>query len=178
MTTASDDISVLFLEFSRKKLFGEYWPRMRECVESLSDEQVWWRPNEVSNSIGNLLLHLNGNISQWIVASFNRAEFARNRPLEFSERRQVPAKEMIAQLDATLKEAESVLARLTAADLAGHYEIQGLTVTGLHAVYQVVEHFGRHFGQVVYITKLVRGQDLGFYKELNTTGRFEPQKPQ
>jgi hypothetical protein len=77
-TTAS-----LFLDFSRDKLLGQYWPRMRSCVESLTDEQIWWRPNGASNSVGNLLLHLNGNVGQWLVASFNRIEDARNRPAEF-----------------------------------------------------------------------------------------------
>ena len=69
-----------FLLFSRKKLLEQYWPRMRKAVEPLTDEQVWWRPNEASNSIGNLLLHLNGNVRQWMVASFNRLEDARDRP--------------------------------------------------------------------------------------------------
>jgi len=76
--------STLFLEFSRHKLLGQYWPRLRACVESLSDDQVWWRPNEPNNSIGNLVLHLNGNVGQWLVASFNRLEDARDRPAEFN----------------------------------------------------------------------------------------------
>jgi uncharacterized damage-inducible protein DinB len=146
---------------------------MRSCVESLTDEQVWWRPNEASNSIGNLLLHLNGNVRQWLVASFNRQPDARNRPAEFDERKHVPAATLVQQLDATLQEASAVLLRLTEADLLATYEIQGYTTTGLAAVYQVVEHFGLHHGQIVYITKMLRGQDLGFYKELQKTGRIE-----
>ena len=61
-----------------------YWPRMRECVAGITDEQVWWRPNESSNSIGNLILHLNGNVIQWLVASFNGREDTRDRPAEFA----------------------------------------------------------------------------------------------
>ena len=76
----------LFLEFSQKKLLEQYWPRLRSAVESLREEQLWWRPNDASNSIGNLMLHLNGNVWQWIVASFNRLEDARNRPAEFDAR--------------------------------------------------------------------------------------------
>ena len=68
MTTANTDLAALFLDFSRQKLFGQYWPRLKECVAPLTDEQVWWRPNEASNSIGNLVLHLNGNVRQWLVA--------------------------------------------------------------------------------------------------------------
>src|SRR3984885_5810086 len=74
----------LFLEFSREKLLRQYWPRLRECVEPLTDEQVWWRPNEASNSIGNLILHLNGNVGQWLVDSFNGADDRRDRPAEFA----------------------------------------------------------------------------------------------
>ena len=70
-----------------------------------------------------------------------------------------------------MKEASEVLASLSEADLLTTFEIQGYTVTGLHAVYQVVEHFGLHYGQIVYITKLLRGEDLGFYRELHATGR-------
>lgn len=163
--------SVQFVEFSRGKLLDQYWPRMRRCVESLSDEQIWWRPNDASNSIGNLLLHLNGNVRQWLVASFNRQPDSRDRPSEFAERRHIQASALIHQLDATLQEGAAVLSRLTEEELLATYEIQGYTTTGLAAVYQVVEHFGLHYGQIVYITKMLVGADLGFYKELSSTGR-------
>jgi uncharacterized damage-inducible protein DinB len=161
----------LFLDFSRNKLMTQYWPRLQSCVESLTDEQVWWRPNEVSNSVGNLVLHLNGNMRQWIVAAFNRQEDRRNRPAEFAEHGPIPRAELLAKLDATVREAEQVLLRLTEADLLAEYEIQGYRVHGLDAVYQVIEHFGLHLGQITYITKMLRAEDLGFYKELNKTGR-------
>lgn len=161
-------IHTAFLEFSRRKLLEQYWPRMRECVESLSDEQVWWRPNDASNSIGNLMLHLNGNVRQWLIGSFKRLDDKRDRPAEFRERQQIPASLLLEKLGATVHEASHVLAGLTEADLLTTYHIQGYTVTGIHAVYQVVEHFGLHYGQILYITKLVRGTDLGFYRELDT----------
>jgi hypothetical protein len=84
------DVTSLFLEFSRRKLLEHYWPRLRACVEPLSEEQVWWRPNAASNSIGNLILHLNGNVRQWLVASFNREEDHRDRPTEFATRAALP----------------------------------------------------------------------------------------
>jgi uncharacterized damage-inducible protein DinB len=161
----------LFLEFSRQKLLEQYWPRMRRCVEALSDEQVWWRPNDASNSVGNLMLHLNGNVRQWLVASFNRLEDGRNRPAEFNQREGIAKSELIERLGATMEEASEVLARLTEADLQANFEIQGYHVTGLYAVYQVVEHFGMHYGQVLYVTKMLGGEDLKFYGELNATGR-------
>ncbi len=171
--TADQKLSTefLFLEFSRDKLLGQYWPRLRSCVESLSDEQIWWRPNDSSNSIGNLVLHLNGNVRQWLVDSFNRAEDRRDRPAEFNQREIVPGAALIEGLGATMREAEGVLARLTEAELLAPYQIQGYDVTGLAAVYQVVEHFGLHYGQIAYITKLLREKDLGFYRELTKTGR-------
>jgi hypothetical protein len=138
----------------------------------LSEEQIWWRPNDSSNSIGNLLLHLNGNVRQWLVSSFTRSEDLRDRPAEFRERGMIPASTLLATLGITLEQASEVLASLTEAELLTTFEIQGYTVTGLYAVYQVVEHFALHFGQIVYITKLLRDADLGFYRELDATGRF------
>lgn len=161
----------LFLDFSREKLLKQYWPRMRACVESLTDEQIWWRPNGASNSVGNLLLHLNGNVRQWVVASFNRQDDKRDRPAEFNASGNIPGVQLILQLDETLQEASEVLSRLSEADLLTRFEIQGYNITGLQAVYQVVEHFGLHHGQILYITKMLRGQDLGFYRELSQTGR-------
>lgn len=163
--------AAIFLDFSRHKLLEQYWPRLRGCVERLTDEQVWWRPNPASNSIGNLILHLNGNVQQWLVGSFRRNEDARNRPAEFQAEGGLPVSALIVQLGATMQQASEVLARLTEADLLARFEIQGYQVTGLQAVYQVVEHFGMHYGQIVFITKALSGEDLGFYKELNKTGR-------
>lgn len=165
-TTAS-----VFLEFSRRKLLEQYWPRLRQCVEQLTDEQVWWRPNDASNSIGNLVLHLNGNVQQWLVGSFGKKADARNRPAEFQARSGLSAKVLIDQLGATMQQAAEVLSRLTEDDLLTPLEIQGYKVNGLQAVYQVVEHFGMHYGQIVYMTKALLGEDLGFYRELNKTGR-------
>lgn len=170
--TANADVAQLFLDHSRTKLFSEWWPRLRSTVESLTEDQLWWRPNDASNSIGNLLLHLNGNIRQWLVDSFNRQEDRRNRPAEFAEKAGGPPAPILAQLGATLDEAAQVLSRLTERDLLAPMEIQGYHVTGLIAVYQVVEHFGLHYGQVMYITKALQGKDLGFYRELNKTGRL------
>jgi len=166
------DVHTAFLEFSRKKLLEQYWPRLSNCVKLLSDEQVWWRPNEASNSIGNLILHLNGNVRQWLVSSFKGSDDTRDRPAEFRERQLIPASALLETLGTTLNEASDVLASLSESDLLTTFEIQGYTVSGLEAVYQVVEHFGLHYGQIAYITKLLRGEDLGFYRELDRTGRL------
>ena len=174
--TGESNVHTAFLKFSRHKLVEQYWPRLRSCVESLSEEQVWWRPNETSNSVGNLILHLNGNVRQWLVSSFRRLDDERNRPAEFSQRQLIPASELLAALGNTLTEASDVLASLTEADLLMTLQIQGYTVSGLRAVYQVVEHFAMHYGQILYVTKLLRSEDLGFYRELDRTGRLPPKQ--
>jgi uncharacterized damage-inducible protein DinB len=171
MAEDRQELTELFLEFSRRKLFDQHWPRMKTCVESLATEQIWWRPNEASNSIGNLLLHLDGNVRQWLVASFNREEDKRDRPAEFAAREGATAAELLDRLGATLDAAAQVLNRLTVAELLALYRVQGYQVRGLDAVYHVVEHFGLHYGQSAYITKQLSGEDLGFHKELDRTGR-------
>ncbi len=171
MTSTDSELAALFLDCSRKRFFGQLWPRLQECVASLTEEQIWWRPNDASNSIGNLLLHLNGNVYQWLVASFNKEDDKRNRPAEFSAQGGLAAAVLVERLGATLDQVKAVFDRLTPVELLAPYEIQGYHVSGLDAVYHVVEHFALHYGQIAYITKLLSGKDLGFYRELNKTGR-------
>src|ERR1700730_12269275 len=109
MPTRGLNVHTAFLEFSRQKLLDQYWPRLRSCVEGLSDEQVWWRPNDASNSIGNLILHLNGNVRQWLVSSFKRSDDLRDRPAEFRDRRWIPTSTLLEKLGATLTDASEVL---------------------------------------------------------------------
>ena len=171
MTKPTANVTTLFLEFSHRKLIDHYWARMQACVAPLTPEQIWWRPNDASNSIGNLILHLNGNVGQWLVASYNELPDGRDRPAEFSASDGLTAAQLLEQLGATMQEAGAVLKRLGEAELIAPYEIQGYHVTGLQAVYQVVEHFGLHYGQIAYIAKSLSGRDLGFYSELDKTGR-------
>jgi uncharacterized damage-inducible protein DinB len=162
-----------FLRSTREMLLNQSWPRLRTCVESLTDEQIWWRPNPSSNSIGNLMLHLNGNVTQWIIVSFTRGGDQRNRPAEFSRTEGIARAELVQMLTATMEHVSVVLDRITEADLLSRFEIQGYHTTGLEAIYHVVEHFGLHYGQIAYITKMLGDRDLGFYRELNQTGRIE-----
>ncbi|HUB52835.1 MAG TPA: DUF1572 family protein [Terracidiphilus sp.] len=171
MPSVDPQVATLFLDFSRQKLLGQYWPRLQKAVEPLTEAQVWWRPNAASNSIGNLILHLNGNVTQWLIDSFNRDEDKRNRPAEFAAEGGLSAAELLAKLGATMERASQVLERLTVEELLAPYEIQGYHVHGLDAVYQVVEHFGLHYGQIAYIAKSLTAKDLGFYRELSKTGR-------
>ncbi len=108
---------------------------------------------------------------QWLVDSFDTAEDLRDRPAEFAATGNLTGSALLEKLGGTIAEGAMVLDRLTEADLIAPYEIQGYSVHGLDAVYQVVEHFGLHYGQIAYITKMITDKDLGFYKELSKTGR-------
>jgi len=129
----------------------------------LNDEQVWWRANEQSNSVGNLLLHLSGNVRQWIVCGLGGADDKRNRDSEFAQREMIPRSETFGRLKQTVEDAVEVLAHLNPDTLLEKRAIQGLEVSMLEAILHVVEHFSMHTGQVVLITKLLTAQDLHFY---------------
>ena len=164
MTTGNDEIASLYLAAARKKLVETYWPQLRECVSSLSAEQLWWRPNDASNSIGNLLMHLNGNVDHWIVSGFEGRDSGRDRPREFSTRDGQTADELLARLGATVAAADAVLSRLTADQLAATFTFFGETVSGAEVIFHVVSHFTLHYGQIVYAVKAMQNRDLGFYR--------------
>ena len=153
-----------FIEASRVFLREDYLPKLLHCVEQLTDDDLWWRPNDVSNSIGNLILHLCGNLRQWIVSSIGGAEFKRDRDGEFATRGPVPRAELIANLRQTMSEVDRVLEGLDARRLLERLKIQKYDVSTLQAVYHVVEHFGYHLGQILYIYKMRTGTDPRFYK--------------
>jgi uncharacterized damage-inducible protein DinB len=162
--TTSTSLASAFVEQSRQYLLKEYLPKIERCLERLSDEQAWWRPNEESNSIGNLLLHLSGNIRQWIVTGVGGAPDVRRRQEEFDERRHVPVQELRERLRQVLGEVDQVLRNLEPDALLEKRQIQGMDVTVLMAIYHAVEHFAMHTGQILYITKELTGSDLGFYE--------------
>jgi uncharacterized damage-inducible protein DinB len=158
------DLANAFLDRSRYYLQNEYLPKIERCVEKLSDEDLWWRPNENANSIGNLLLHLAGNVRQWIVSGIGGADDVRTRQQEFDEREHVPGEVLMERLRQALDDVDQVLASLEADTLLETRQIQGLETTVHDAIYHVVEHFSTHVGQIVYITKMRTGDDLGFYR--------------
>jgi len=147
------DVAQAFLGESRHYLRGTYLPAIERSVAPLTDAQVWWRPNEASNSIGNLILHLSGNVRQWIVGGVGRLANERNRQMEFDERNRIPKEQLLARLRAVLDEADAVLAGLTEADLTEPREIQGRDTTVLNAIFHVVEHFSTHTGQILWVAK-------------------------
>ncbi len=153
----------LFLEEARFHLMQQYLPWLRTCLAQLTEEDIWWRPNAGSNSAGNLVLHLCGNVRQWVMHGLAGQPDARTRDAEFAATGPLPKAELLRQLEATLAEAEAVLQQLAAADLAQPRRIQGFEQTVLSAVFHVVEHFSYHTGQIIYLTKLRTGVDLKFW---------------
>jgi uncharacterized damage-inducible protein DinB len=139
-----------------------YLPRIISCLEQLSPEQIWWRPNEASNSVGNLVLHLTGNVRQWIISGLGGAPDVRQRDQEFSERGAVSRRVLVSRLRKTVKEACGVLGKLSPEDLARVHTIQKYHVTGMEAAFHVAEHFSHHAGQIILLTKMVTGRDLKF----------------
>jgi uncharacterized damage-inducible protein DinB len=157
------EIGQVFIARSRFHLAEDYLPKIERCLELLNDEQIWWRANPQSNSIGNLLLHLTGNVNQWIVCGLGDATDARDRDSEFAQRATIPREELIAGLKQTLREADAALARFGADKLLERRRIQGLDVSALEAILHVVEHFSMHAGQIILLTKQLTAQDMHFY---------------
>ncbi|MEW5797696.1 MAG: DinB family protein [Bacteroidota bacterium] len=152
-----------FIECCRTKLAKEYLPKIEDCLKHLSDDDIWWRAYETNNSIGNLMLHLAGNIRQWVYHHLGGKEFERTRDKEFSEREHIPKSELIAHLRSAVKDVDEVLKDFPVEKLLHQYTIQKYTVTGLEAILHITEHFSYHTGQIIYITKLRTGKDLKFY---------------
>ena len=141
----------------------EYLPKIERCLERLTDEQIWWRANEESNSIGNLVLHLCGNARQWIVSGVGGATDGRNRDAEFARREAIARDELFSLLRTTLRDVESVLNNLTSETLIERRVIQGSDVDVLEAIFHVTEHFSMHTGQIIMLTKMLTSSDLCFY---------------
>ena len=165
------DLAVPFLEKSRFLLQQEYRTKIRAAVEALPEEGLWWRPNEQTNSVGNLLGHLAGNIRQWIISGIGGAPNVRDRDGEFAARGGATAAELLDRLDQALDEVDAVLARLTADDLMKPVAVQGRNVTALVAVFMVVEHFSMHTGQIILIAKLLAPGAIRFYEDANGLAR-------
>jgi len=158
-----------FIARARYHLIDDFLPKIERCLERLSDDQVWWRPNEQSNSIGNLVLHLCGNARQWIVCGVGEAADSRDRNAEFAQRGGIPRAELQLLLKQTLNDVDATLQQYDADRLLESRTIQGSSVSALEAILHVVEHFSMHTGQILMLTKMLTNTDLAFYKFEGTT---------
>src|SRR5262245_24339262 len=163
MEDQNTSIAEAFLKQTADHLESDFLPKIRKCVDVLDENDIWWRGSEPENSIGNLLLHLSGNVRQWIISGVGGAADRRDRPREFSTRGGITKAEALSQLEGTVSEAAAVLRQLPPDELLRERTIQKFTRTGLDAIIHVLEHFGYHTGQIVFITKLRTQKDLKFY---------------
>jgi uncharacterized damage-inducible protein DinB len=159
------DATALFLDRSRHYLAVEYPTKIRRCLDVLPSRAVWLREDEQSNSIGNLLLHLAGNVRQWIISSVGGAPDSRHRRGEFEARDGDDVEALFAALRRTLDEADAVIASLTPETLLERRMIQSRDVSVLEAVYHVVEHFALHTGQIILLTKRHAPGRIRFYED-------------
>lgn len=159
----------IFLDATRRHLLTEYPAKIDIALDTLAPEDVWWCPDEHTNSIGHLLRHLAGNVRQWVVHGIGGEPDRRDRAAEFGAPPE-PIEGVRARLESTLSDAGSVLSALSPGDLVAPRSIQGLETTVLDALYHVVEHFSMHTGQILWIAKARSGRDLGFY-EVDESGR-------
>lgn len=144
-----------FIAESRTFLLSDYLPKVESCLERLTDEEIWWRPNEESNSIGNLLMHLEGSTRNWIISVAGESYSPRNRQQEFDERKHIPKGELLGKLRRTVTEGATILTSIDADQLLQKRPAGSEEVTVLWAIYHAVEHFAMHTGQIIMLAKML-----------------------
>lgn len=160
---SSQAITQALIEEVNFRLFEESVARIKNCLERLPDEKIWWRPNASSNSIGNLVLHLCGNVRQWIVSGVGEEKDIRRRSEEFDERGPVSKTELLSLLNDLEPDVRKVLERVTPEELLKVKPVQVYEHSVLTMLIHVTEHFSYHTGQIAWITKMLTDEDLGFY---------------
>lgn len=149
-------------------------PRIVKCVDMLTEEELWKHPNGSSNSIGNLILHLNGNITQYIISALGSSPDLRERDLEFSSDRVLDASGLKELITSATHTAASVLEKLDNTQLNYTYEVQGHVMSGIAIIFHVSEHYSYHTGQIVFLTKLLKDVDTGFYNGMDLNKKNSP----
>ena len=145
--------------------------RIGKCIRLLNEEQVWHRFNNATPSVGNLVVHLTGNIRQWIVSTFSGGPDGRTREKEFKQDLDIPREELNTSISKVIKSATEIIEGLNETDLTNTYTVQGFEETGTDILVHVVEHLSYHTGQIALHTKILTDKDLGFYagQDLNST---------
>lgn len=161
----------MFTEFIEQSIlrFEENTLKIERCLAELTEEELWHHPNASSNSVGNLLLHLCGNITQYILSSLGNAEDKRERDKEFSSGPVLTKAELLQKLKSTVDSACTVIKNLNENDMLRKRSVQGNQLSAIGIIIHVVEHYSYHTGQIIFWTKLIKDKDLGFYshKDLN-----------
>ncbi|MCU0349050.1 MAG: DUF1572 domain-containing protein [Saprospiraceae bacterium] len=162
-----EDFCVLMTREVRRRMIAESIPRIKQCLAELTVEEVWYRPNENSNSVGNLVLHLCGNVRQWLLGGLGGYTDNRRRQQEFDERGPIPTSVLVRHLDELAEEVEKVLARLTTERLMQNVDVQGFKENGVGVLVHVVEHFSYHTGQITYYVKWRKNINTNYYGGIN-----------
>ena len=160
MTT---DLEQAFRTYAANKLEQNYG-RIADCMGRLTEEQIWQRPGESSNSLGNLALHLAGNLGQWILHGVGGQTDVRVRDEEFAARGGPDCEALLTRLREAVEQSNEVIRR---ADLAKRIHVQNYDITALEGIMHVVEHFSYHTGQVAFATKAMLDVDLAYYGSLD-----------
>jgi len=161
-------IEEAFLKFSSEKL-EQLRGRIHDCVGRLDNEKIWMRHGEEDNSIGNLVLHLSGNVRQWIGCGVAGNPDIRDRDSEFAARGGLDKASLLSKLDQSVDPAIETIKTLPPGRLLDPLTIQNYGVTVMEDIYHVVEHFAQHTAQIIFATKLLTGDDLGYYRHLSKT---------
>lgn len=162
MTSQADEnVARAYLTQGRRHL-AACRARIAHCLGQVDEAQVWWRPREGMNSIANILLHLCGNLRQWIVAGAGGAADVRDRPAEFAERGPIPKADLLRRLDAVVQEADAVLARLSDGRLLEPRRIQGFDETVLSVIFDSLAHLSGHVQEIVCLTRQQLGDAYRF----------------
>ncbi len=151
----------------------ENTPKITSCLQELGEGEIWKRPNQHSNSVGNIILHLCGNIRQYAISSLGNSKDVRERDKEFSADGGYSGSELMKKLIATLDEAKGIIQNVTAEELLRKRKVQGYTHSGIGIIIHVTEHYSYHTGQIIFWTKLLRDKDLGFYTSVDLNVKNE-----
>jgi uncharacterized damage-inducible protein DinB len=162
----------VFLEFSGRKL-RQLSERIGVCLSKLTEEQVWARKSTNENAVGNIVLHLCGNLRQWIGHGVAGLPDIRERDAEFNAVGGTDIGTLRAQLEKTVAETVRAIEQLPAEDLLTVVSIQKYSIPKMEAIYHVVEHFAQHTGQIIFATKLLTAEELGFYTHLRNPEHTE-----
>lgn len=162
----SQQFAQILLGETHRRLIEESIPRIEKCLAQLTVDEIWHRPNAQTVSVGNLVLHLCGNVRQWLIAGLGGQPDTRNRPEEFAETGPLPTKVLLHQLDQLRSEITALLPLLSPDQLTQNYTVQGFQETGVSILVHVVEHFSYHTGQISYAVKTRKNIDLGYYPDI------------
>ncbi len=160
-------MQTLILNELNRRLFDESYPRINSCLHLLTEDQIWHRPNSSCNSIGNLVLHLMGNVRQWILSGLIGQKDIRKRKVEFEIDSRLPRSELTKVMNSLKSDVLEALPHLPPNWVEQIYHIQGFEENGIGVVVHVIEHFSYHTGQISLYTKILLDQDLRYYENID-----------